>query len=341
LKGAGEPAPRRFTASDYKRTALGDRRFRSWRSGYREVFPQTVISKTKSAEEDFETTRGGGRFTTSVGGALTGRGGDVLIIDDPIKPQDAFSDVRRKSSNDWYDNTLHSRLDDKRNGKILLTMQRLHEDDLTGHILGKENWDQISLPAIATEDEEYILMNGRQVGRKTGEALHPEREPLEILEQLKQSVGSYIFASQYQQTPVPLAGNLVKWAWFQSYDEPPPISGNRQIVQSWDTAFTENDGSDWSVATTWLVDGKNYYLIDIFRKRLDFPSLKRSVVSYHQRWKANTVLIEDVATGTALKQQLRSESQIYIIGVKPEGTKTDHVFKSRSETALCLSCINQ
>ena len=107
-------------------------------SWYRRIFPQTRIEK--NTETEFVTSRKGYRYSTLVGGTLTGRGGDMLIIDDPMKSEDALSDTKRSAVNDWYDGTLYSRLDDKRNGVIILIMQRQHLDDSAGHVLGQEEW---------------------------------------------------------------------------------------------------------------------------------------------------------------------------------------------------------
>lgn len=113
---------------------------------YKELFPQTKLSKNKKAVLDFETTNGGGRFSTSVNGTLTGRGGDYLIIDDPIKPADANSDLQRNKVNEWYGNTLYSRLNNKNTGKIIVVMQRIHEEDLTGYLLDSdENFKLIKI----------------------------------------------------------------------------------------------------------------------------------------------------------------------------------------------------
>ena len=119
---------------------------------YRTLFPRTVLSPDKQAVGDFVTTQQGFRMATSVGGVLTGRGGDVLILDDILKPDDALSDTRRKAANDWYFNTLLSRLNSKKDGAIILVMQRLHQEDLVGEVLEREQWRVLSLPAIAQED---------------------------------------------------------------------------------------------------------------------------------------------------------------------------------------------
>ena len=146
------------------------------------------------------------RLATSVSGVLTGRGADVIIIDDPLKPDEALSDARRAACNTWYDTVLLSRLNDKREGCIILIMQRLHEDDLVGHVLEQHAWDVVSFPAIAEVDRAYVIespFGSRTHHRRTGDVLHPEREPLHVLDPLRRSLGPYNFAGQYQQAPAP------------------------------------------------------------------------------------------------------------------------------------------
>src|SRR5437868_13025933 len=119
---------------------------------YRRIFP-TRLAPHRQAVQEFITTRQCYRLATSTGGVLTGRGADVIIIDDPLKPEEALSDAQRQAANEWYDHTLYSRLNDKRRGAIVIVMQRLHEDDLVGHVLGQEEWDIVRFPAIAEADE--------------------------------------------------------------------------------------------------------------------------------------------------------------------------------------------
>ena len=166
------------------------------------------------------TTERGFRLATSVGGVLTGRGADFIIIDDPLKPDEALSETQRKAVNEWYDHTLISRLNNKRDGCIILIMQRLHEDDLVGHVLQQGDWRVLKFPAIAEENETHVIQTpyGRKVfHRKEGEALHPEREPLEVLAQIREIQGEYNFAGQYQQAPAPLGGGMVNAEWFKTY----------------------------------------------------------------------------------------------------------------------------
>jgi hypothetical protein len=165
---------------------------------YRRIFP-TRLARHRQAVEEFVTTRQGYRLATSNGGVLTGRGADIILIDDPLKPEEALSDPRRQAANEWYDHTLYSRLNDKRHGAIVIIMQRLHEDDLIGHVLMQESWEVVRFPAIAEADEVHqieTIWRPRCFRRRQGEALHPEREPLATLDRIRRTIGEYNFAGQ-------------------------------------------------------------------------------------------------------------------------------------------------
>jgi hypothetical protein len=186
---------------------------------YRRIFP-TRLAPHRQAVQEFITTRQGYRLATSNGGVLTGRGADIILIDDPLKLEEGLSDAQRRAANEWFDHALYSRLNDKRSGAIVIIMQRLHEDDLVGHVLGQEPWEVVSFPAIAEADEAHevtTIWGPRCFRRRHGEALHPEREPLDILDRLRRTIGEYNFAGQYQQSPAPLGGGLVKVEWFKRY----------------------------------------------------------------------------------------------------------------------------
>src|SRR5689334_6947202 len=163
---------------------------------YRTLFP-TRLSPQRAAMPEFDTTAQGCRLATSVGGVLTGRGADLIVIDDPLKPEEALSQTQRQAANDWFDHTLYSRLNDKLAGAILLIMHRLHEDDLTGHVLAQEAWDVVRLPAIAEEDEALLVdtaLGPQHFARRRGAALHAEREPDAVLAHLRRTIGEYNFA---------------------------------------------------------------------------------------------------------------------------------------------------
>ncbi|MFC6637016.1 phage terminase large subunit [Sulfitobacter sp. JBTF-M27] len=291
-------------------------------SWYRAAFPATRIAKGKGARSDFETTRGGGRFSTSVSGTLTGRGGDIIIIDDPHKPEDATSDLRRQSVLDWYKSTLLSRLNDPVGGPIVLIQQRVHEEDLAGMLLEQEGWRHLDLQAIAEETHGIDLGWRGAVARKKGDLLHPDRLPHSLLERRRLELGSYVFAAQYQQRPAPLGGGMVKWEWFDTYDSAPERQGGDMIVQSWDTAITAEETSNYSVCTTWLVrQRRKSWLLDVRRSRLEYPELQRAVMEEAGKWRASLVLIEEAGSGIQLIQTLKSTGGLNVLGIKPRTDK--------------------
>jgi hypothetical protein len=152
---------------------------------YRELFPGTRIGQ-KDSETEIELSARGFRLATSVGGTLTGRGGDLIIIDDPLKPDDAYSETKRNGAHEWFKNTLLSRLDDKRTGAIIIVTQRVHMDDLTGFVLStSDEWEILNLSAIAEVDEVIPISATEVHRRRVGEALAPVREPLSVLEKIK------------------------------------------------------------------------------------------------------------------------------------------------------------
>ena len=292
---------------------------------YKDTF-LTRINPHKRTENEFETTKGGYRISTSIGGTLTGRGGGFIIIDDPLKPQDALSDSRRNNCNQWYDNTLFSRLDNKETGCIIIVMQRVHLDDLVGYVQNSEEWTVLNLPAIATKPEEYRLSNGKIYTRAVGQVLNPALESRFTLDKIKASIGSYNFSSQYQQEPIPESGNIINFDWFKYYDNCPKGQEWSKIIQSWDTGMTAHDGSDYSACVTILdVDRKNFYILDVFRARLDFPALKRKIIEMRELWNVDKVVIENKGAGMSMIQQLKSEHFYNIVAYEPKGSKEDRI----------------
>ncbi len=286
---------------------------------YRTLFPN--VRFTKDTEAYCLTTLGGGRLATSIGGTLTGRGAEIIIVDDPLKAEDAHSEVIRKRVLTWYTDTLLSRFNDPNRSRLILVMQRLHEEDLAGAVT--MDWAHLDLPAEAIEDQSVPIGPNRFHHRKAGELLHPERMSQTYLEQVKKEIGSLAFSAQYQQRPVPIEGNLVKRNWFQYFQEPPMIV-NRRIVQSWDIAGTL--AGDYSVCTTWQVHKQDYYLLHVWRDRLQYPDLKRKVIQLAKQYQANTVLIEKAGLGLSLFDDLRCDaSVIKPIGITPKGDKVDRL----------------
>jgi len=287
---------------------------------YKALFPQTRLSSQRQAIQEFITTKQGFRFSTSVGGVLTGRGADFIIIDDPLKPDEALSETQRKAVNEWFLHTLYSRLNDKRRGCIILIMQRLHEDDLVGHVLGMEPWTHMRFPAIAEEDEYHVIRKPhriRRFTRRAGQALHPAREPLEVLNHLREALGEYNFASQFQQTPAPLGGGLVREDWFKRFAVADLPVKFELVIQSWDTASKPTELSNYSVCTTWGVKDKHLYLIHVYRKRVGYPELRRAVREQADAFSPDTILIEDKSSGTQLIQELIDEGMHEIKKYEP------------------------
>jgi predicted phage terminase large subunit-like protein len=292
---------------------------------YRALFPRMRVARDTGTE--LITTAGGGRYATSVGGTLTGRGADLIIVDDPLKAEEAHSDVARKRVNDWYSGTLVSRLNNKDKGAIVVVMQRLHENDLAGYLLGQSRWEHLNLPAIAVHEDVIPLGNHKVKIRAVGDILHTERESQEALDRIKAEIGSLKFSAQYQQRPVPLEGNLIRREWFRYYDHLPRDSAGR-VVQSWDVAMMTNDSNDYSVCTTWFIVKSDYYLIDVFRARLQYPDLRRKVAALAARHGAGTILIENVGPGMALLQDLwrdLPQGMVRPLGQKPDGSKADRM----------------
>ena len=296
-------------------------------SWYKRAFPSFAISSDQNEKSKFITSKRGFRMATSVGGSVTGEGGNFLIVDDPHNPTQIFSEVQRKAALDWFDKTFSSRLDDKKEGVFVVVMQRLHEDDLTGHLLAKQNsdWEQLILPAKF--DRKTIIEFGdvkKEI--KLGEFLHPEREGKEEVERAKIDFGSFAFNAQYQQNPLPANDGMIVPAWIKRYKTLP--AEFKSITQSWDTAIKSGGKNDFSVCTTWGETESNYYLVDVRRFRQEYPDLKRSVINLAEKYKPDAILIEDKASGQSLLQDLKRESKLPAIPIIPREDKVTRMSSS-------------
>ena len=287
---------------------------------YRDLFAFTHVDPRKDKEREVRTTEGGYRLTTTVGGQLTGRGGGIVIIDDPMKAADAESEAAREHVKRWFDETLLTRLDDRRSDVIILVMQRLHVEDLAGHVLAKGGWTHLNLPAVAEDDMRIAVGDRRFHLVRSGDVLHPGRDSIADLERLKLDMGSAAFSAQYQQSPVPAGGNMIKWHWFGQYVAAPEARWPATVVQSWDTASKAGELNDYSVGITAMIVKDTIYIVDVIRERLDYPSLKKRIVQAKARWKAQTILIEDKGSGISLIQDLKRDG-CHTIPIKAEADK--------------------
>lgn len=298
---------------------------------YRQIFPGTRISANRRAAHDFTTTEKGYRYAVSTGGSLTGRGADFVIIDDPLKPDEATSEVQRKSINDWYDSTVLSRLDNKQEGAIVIIMQRLHLDDLVGHVLARsDDWHVLSLPAIAEEETTHTfqtLLGPQKVTRQAGSVLHAAREPLHKLEEMRIQMTDYVFSGQYQQAPVPQGGAIIKEAWLQYYVPQELPEKFDLLVQSWDTASKISESAAFSVCVTIGIRNQKAYIVDVFRKRMEFPALKAEAIRLYQQYKPHSILVEDKSSGMQLIQEMKEVQMYKVKAVKPNGDKETRLIR--------------
>jgi len=293
---------------------------------YKALFPLMRLAKDTDTESI--TTLGGGRLATSVGGSLTGRGADIIIVDDPLKAEEAQSDLARLKVSEWFTGTLLSRLNDKNEGQMIVLMQRLHQDDLAGYLLENESWDHLNLPAVAIVDTIIRIGPQKTIVRREGDILHPQRESRETLEKIRREIGSQKFFAQYQQEPIPVGGNYIKREWLRTYNELPAKRPRDRIVQSWDTANMAGDNNDFSVCTTWLRHDLDFYLIHVFRDRLEYPQLRHKVRALARDFGADTILIEKAGLGQALLQELETNPRnglVRPIGIVPKGDKRDRL----------------
>lgn len=286
---------------------------------YKEMFPNMVIAKGKNTQSKFSTTRHGFRYATSVGGTLTGEGADVVILDDPQTPAQALSQKGRTKVNDWYDQTLSSRLNDRKKGAIIVVMQRLHPQDISQHLLEKKIFQQVSIP-IVSEKEHCYKANKNEYKVAANSILHGYTQ--EDLDMLKAELGSFAYNAQYLQAPIKIDSLLFKASWIKRYQD---ISSDGRIIQSWDCAVKAGVNNDYSVCTTWKIVNNDFYLIDVLREKMNYIELRNATISYAQNYRPEAILIEDKASGQQLLQELSHTLNHAVIPISP---KTDKITRA-------------
>lgn len=292
---------------------------------YRVLFAQ--VRPIKSTESEFVTEQGGFRLALSMRGSITGRGADLIIIDDPCRPEDAVSDRARTAVNEWFRTTLLTRLDDKRMGGLILVMQRLHVNDLTGFIENSGDFHKLSFPAIAKQDEVIELRNGRIYQRRAGEALQPQREDLEELNKLRDQVSAFHFETQYQQSPRTPDGHLFKRKYFTTDEHTPRLTRTAQYFLSIDSALSTSSSADFTAICVVCIDAGQLYVLYVDRGRWDYEKLKARVLQWIARLTRNnrrlTVLVELAGSGISLGQFLESARYggFQLLGGRPKEDK--------------------
>jgi predicted phage terminase large subunit-like protein len=276
---------------------------------YQAIFPNVHIDPRERRRNAFATTAGGAVMAVSTGGSVTGFGTHIMIIDDLHKADEALTPVGREAAFQFYQNTLVSRFNDPTQGRTIVVGQRLHEDDIVGHLLeNAADWHHINLPAIAHRDEIFPLSRGQSWLRRRGDVLHPEHMPLAELEERRRESGPVIFSAQYLQDPVAQEGNLLREEHFRRFEVKIQRSDFDKVFQSWDTASSTLPTADWSVCTTWGYLAGRLFLLDILRARLDYWDLKRAVLAMRQKWRPDDVIIEAIGIGKGLCQELNRTS---------------------------------
>lgn len=315
-----------------------------------------ILKDDMNTQRKFGNDHEGFMMSTSINGTLTGDGGDIIILDDPHNPKKAESDAERQQALDFFTQTLPSRLNDKKSGAIIVIMQRLHEEDISGHILSKDlGYTHLNLPAVA-EEKTIITFpkTGREVVREVGDVLNPAREDKEELEQLKKDMGSYAFSGQYQQTPTPSGGGMAK-KWWWRYWKPkgvslPPVRVKNEdgkyieieaieipekfddMMQSWDMAFKAKKDNDFVGCGIWKKKGADKFLVDLLKERLDFTQSVAAVRNMKKKYpNIRKIVIEDKANGPAVITTLKHE----ITGIIPYNPGSD------SKEARAAACTPQ
>lgn len=268
------------------------------------------FSTDQNQKTYYKNSENGERISFSVGGALTGAGGDIIIIDDPINAMDANSLVKRDHVNTWFSESLTTRLNDPATGRILVIMQRLHQQDLTGYLISDPNtsYKQIILPMRYEGDK-----NEYDARKNVGEIL-TLRHTDKTLSQLESDLGSYATAGQLQQRPSPREGGIIKNKWVKYYLELPKV---KKWSWSWDTAIKEGQQNDYSVGTLWAECEDGYYLVDMYRAKLEYPELRNQVRILYEKQNCSEVLVEDKASGQQIVQDFKRIGKMPVIPMIP------------------------
>jgi predicted phage terminase large subunit-like protein len=282
-----------------------------------------TLSRDQNVKSHYGNSSRGVMFSTGMQATATGMGGDILIFDDPLNPEQAISQVEREAVNLRFDTTFRSRINDPTKGVKIIIMQRLHELDLTGHVLARESsrWEHVSLPAVAPKDKSWKFPLSKKIeNQKEGDLLWAERLPQSFLDSQRVGMGSWAFNGQYQQTPAPLDGGIIKRQWVRFYRQIPEKF--EFMVQSWDCTFSGGQENDFVAGQVWGRCGGKYFMLP-YRTydRLDFGPTMAAIKACHAKFpQANAVLIEDKANGPAIISELQKEIA-GVVPVNPEGGK--------------------
>lgn len=285
------------------------------------------MAPDQNMKTEYQNTQQGVMVATSVGGSITGKGGDILVIDDLINPEDAESKLKRDAALEFYRLTLSTRLDDKTAGAKVIVEQRLHTSDLTANALKEGGWTHIKLPMEAPAPTVYLFpRTGRVYERAQGELLNPARDTAETVAEAKMVSGSRGYAAQYQQEPVVKEGNFLKYEWWKFYNREAANGIEEQTsAWGWDIAAKTGQENDFTAGIRIAKVGNRYRVKRIINKRLEYPEMKRRVVLEYNAERADALVIEDASSGQAVIQDLRRETSLPIIAFQSTKDKVTRV----------------
>lgn len=305
---------------------------------YQKLFPGTVFDRRADRIEDMRTTKGGNRMSISLGGAMTGKGATLIVLDDLMKASDAKSATMRADVKANFDQSIHSRLNDKRTGAFVSVAQRLHVDDITTYLLEKGTFRHMCLDSIAAETQEFPLYGGRRFVRNIGDILNPDRQSRAELELIREEIRDYAFQAQYLQNPRPGESYYLRREQLAIVPKLPPPSEFTRRTQSWDPASNEGPDSDFSAGITfgWHEPSQRWYVLNVERARLQYPELIDRVKTQRAFWRADRVLIENSSLGIPLWQELsRTAARVYRPVTATEGkterfiAQTDYIIAGK------------
>jgi predicted phage terminase large subunit-like protein len=295
--------------------------------------PSWQLASDQNVKSYFQNTRMGFRLSLSVGGKGTGFRGHCVVVDDPLNVKDAFSDLALDEAVRWWDKTMSTRLSDQRTGARVVVMQRLHEKDLSGHVLRRGGYDHLCIPMEFEPTRRCVTSIGFQDPRtEEGDLAFPELFPASVVEELKTDLGSDGAAGQLQQRPTAAEGGIFKRTWWKRYDAIPPVF--RELAFSLDCTFKDTDGTDYVCGGVWGRINADLYLLDFLCARLDFVATLAFLREIHAKWPhVFAKLVEDKANGPAVISALQREIP-GLIAVDPEGGK---VVRARAASPIVES----
>lgn len=268
------------------------------------------LSEDQNQKQEYSNTARGHMISTSVGGTITGKGGDVIVEDDMLNPQMAESEAERRASNNMHSHVLSNRLDNPKTGAKVLVEQRTHVDDVSGNILKKEDgWEHISLP-LMFEKKTIITfpVSKREITREAGQFLNPLRQGKKEYDDSKRTMGTRAFIAQYQQNPTSDEGNIIRRGWWKFWRGRWQDLAIQHWIQSWDMNFKKTEKGSYVVGQVWGKKDARYFLIDQIRERMDFSDTLTAMIQLSAKWPQCTAkIIEDKANGPAIESQLKSQ----------------------------------